>query len=73
MGNNNYDSRISTFVRGDEAKNAVGHDITLTTDDVNKANGTHQKYYVRVGARTGFRTNGVSRYNYTAPLTVYVP
>ena len=73
VGNNNYDSRISTFVRGDEAKNAVGHDITLTTDDVNKANGTHQKYYVRVGARTGFRTNGVSRYNYTAPLTVYVP
>ena len=73
VGNNNYDSRISTFVSGDEAKAAVGHEITITTDDVNKANGTGQKYYVRVGARINCKTNGVSRYNYTEPLTVQVP
>lgn len=73
VGNNNYDSRISTFVKGDAAKAAVGNDITITTDDVNKANGTGQKYYVRVGARIDCKTNGVSRYNYTEPLVVNVP
>ena len=26
IGNNNYDSRVSKFISGDEAKNALGHD-----------------------------------------------
>jgi hypothetical protein len=73
VGNNNYDSRVSTFISGNNAKNAVGKEITITSDDVTKANGTGQNYYVRVGARIDYATNGVRRYNYTEPLTVAVP
>lgn len=73
IGNNNYDSRVSTFIGGDAAKNAVGHDITITSEDVTKANGAGQNYYVRVGARINYATNGVRRYNYSEPLVVAVP
>lgn len=73
VGNNNYDSRVSTFIGGDAAKNAVGHDITITSEDVTKANGAGQNYYVRVGARINYATNGVRRYNYSEPLVVAVP
>lgn len=68
-----YDARVSTFLSGDDAKNAVGHDVTLTSGDVTAANGNGQNYYIRVGARIDCATNGVTRFNYTEPMTVYVP
>lgn len=73
VGNNNYDGRISTFISGDEANAALGQDITLTSGDVDQANGGNQKYYIRVGARTSYSSNGRQRYNYTEPMTVQVP
>lgn len=49
------------------------HDGTVTSEDVTKANGAGQNYYVRVGARINYATNGVRRYNYSEPLVVAVP
>jgi len=73
VGNNNYDSRVSTHITGDAAKNSLGQNLTITSDDVVKANGSGQKYYVRVGARIDCAINGTRRYNYTEPKTVLVP
>lgn len=73
VGDNNYDARVTTRLTGDDAKNALNNTVTLTSDDVDKANGGHQNYYIRVGARIDYQTNGFARYNYTAPMTVAVP
>lgn len=73
VGNNNYDSRVSTFLKGSDANNAVGNEITISSDDLTKANGVGQKYYLRVGARINYATNGTKRYNYSEPLVVNVP
>jgi hypothetical protein len=69
VGDNNYDSRISVSLSGDEAKAAPGSVVTLTSSKVTGK----MTYYVRVGARIDYVTNGSRRYNYNEPKSIAVP
>lgn len=69
VGENNYDDRYTTQITNDEAKNALGNVITITT----KGNFSMKRdYYIRVGARTGYSVEGVQRFNYNEPKKVTV-
>lgn len=67
VGENNYDSRYTKRITGDEANNAIGKVITLTT---NGSFSMNRDYYVRVGARIDFSVEGTKRYNYNESKTV---
>lgn len=67
VGENNYDSRYTTRISGEEANAALGEVITITTSGTLPSNRTH---YLRVGARINYNVAGVQRYNYNEPITV---
>ncbi|MCC5905815.1 MAG: DUF3823 domain-containing protein [Balneolaceae bacterium] len=67
VGNNNFDSRYSTRITGEDANNALGEVITITTNGDLPTNRTH---YLRVGARINYSVAGIQRYNYNEPITV---
>lgn len=69
VGENNYDNRYTKRLSGDEANNALGKVITLTTTGSFSKN---RDYYVRVGARIDYSVEGSRRYNYNEPKTVKV-
>lgn len=69
VGNNNYDNRYSTKISGDDANNALGQELTITTTGQFSLN---RDYYVRVGARIDYSVEGSQRYNYNEPKTVKV-
>lgn len=69
VGNNNYDSRYSTKISGDEANNTLGQELTITTTGEFSKN---RDYYVRVGARIDYSVEGSQRYNYNEPKTIKV-
>ncbi|MCH4182287.1 MAG: DUF3823 domain-containing protein [Prevotella sp.] len=69
VSSNNYDSRISVSLSGSAAKTAPGSVVTLTSNKVTSG----MTYYVRVGARIDYATNGVKRYNYNEPKSIVVP
>ena len=71
VGEHNYDSRYSISLTGNAAQNAfaTGDVITLTTQGTFSS---QRDYYIRVGARINYQTEGVARYNYNEPKMVKV-
>lgn len=71
VGQHNHDNRYSGRLTGSAAQAAfaTGNVITLTTLlDFS----TQRDYYIRVGARINYQTEGVARYNYNEPKMVKV-
>lgn len=66
VGENNKDDRYSRHLEGDDAKNAIGQTITVTTPKLP----TDRAYYLRAGARINKEIDGRKRYNYNEPKTV---
>jgi len=70
VSNGSYDNTLSTDVTfsGTTGNALLGTTVSITSK---AALGSHQGYYLRVGARTADNVN--KRYNYTEPKTLNVP
>lgn len=68
VGEDNRDDRYTAKLSGDEADQAVGQVITLTTPG---SFSLERDYYIRVGARTDLSIEGTQRFNFNE--TVKVP
>jgi hypothetical protein len=71
VGQHNHDNRYSGRLQGNDAQAAfaTGDVITLTTQGEFSP---ERDYYVRVGARINYQTEGQQRYNYNEPKMVKV-
>lgn len=69
VGEKNYDSRYTKKLSGDDANNALGKEIILTTEGEFSKNRT---YYIRVGARIDHSIEGAKRFNFNESKTVNV-
>lgn len=69
VGEDNHDDRYTFKLTGNEASDALGKVITLTTKDSFSMN---RDYYIRVGARIDTTIEGAKRFNFNEAKTVKV-
>lgn len=69
VGEDNRDDRYTAKLSGDEANDALGNTITMTTPG---SFSMERDYYIRVGARIDVTIEGARRFNFNEPKKVNV-